>query len=204
MPDTLPRIKWPHTYPICTLFGIVCALLITAATAYVQYRFLPILQRYYLWPFVKASVLPVNQDIRLIEVYSAVNHGGYVMAVDPWITTRAEHNKTAFYLSDTAVQMGLSRPRFHQANNSKPQTIRPFFEASIYHGTLLTTFRPTLVAFALALGAGIILGAWFDQKHQQAARRGVQIRGPRMMSPRKAQKYLKGDGIALFLEPNSK
>jgi hypothetical protein len=204
MPDRLPRIKWPHTYPICTLFGIVCALLLTVATAYLQYRFMHPLQRYYLGSFVKTSMLPMKQDLRLIEVYSPVNHGSYVMAVDPWIATRTEAHKTAFYLSDEAVRLGLSRPRFYEARDINPKTIRPFFTASIYHGTLPATFRLTIVVFSIALGMGIILGAWFDQKHQEEARRGVQIRGPKMLTPKKAQRYLKGDGIALFLEPKSR
>lgn len=203
MSDRLPRIKWPHTYPMCALFGVFCALLLTAATAYLQYRFMPPLQRYYLGAFIKTSILPMREDLRLIEVFSPANHGGYVMAVDPWIVTRKVGQKTAFYLSDEALRLGLSRPRFYKAVSVKPQAIRPFFLASIYHGTLLATFRLTLVVFGLALGAGIILGAWMDEKHRDEARRGVQLRGPKLLTPKKARRYLKGDGIALFLEPDS-
>jgi hypothetical protein len=203
MPDRLPRIKWPHTYPICTLFGIVCALLLTAATAYLQYRLMPPLQHFYVGSYLKATLWPMKQSIRLIEVFSPSTRG-YVMAVDPWMTTRTEAHKAAFYLSADGVKLGLSRPRFYEAKDLSPKTIRPFFESSIYHGSLAATFRLTLVVFAIALGGGIILGAWFDQKHQEAARRGVQIRGPKMMTPKKAQRYLKGDGIALFLEPKSR
>lgn len=200
MPERLPRIKWPHTYPICTLFGIVLALLLTAATAYLQYRFLPPLQRYYLGAYVKSCTLPFQQDVRFIEVHSP---HGYVMAIDPWIRTRAENKHTAFYLSDEAVKLGLSQLRFYNARDIKPIPVRLFLADSIYHGTLLATFRLTLIVFALALGTGIMLGAWMDERHRQEARRGVQIRGPKMLTPKKAQKYLKGDGMALFLEPDS-
>lgn len=203
MPERLPRIKWPHTYPICTLFGIVCALLLTVSTAYLQYRLMPPLQHFYVGSYLKAMLLPTKQSIRLVEVFSPSTRG-YVMAVDPWIMTRTDADRTAFYLSDDAVKLGLSRPRLYEARDISPKTIRPFFESSIYHGSLAAAFRLTIVVFALTLGTGIILGAWSDQKHQEAARRGVQIRGPKMMTPKKAQKYLKGDGIALFLEPNSR
>jgi hypothetical protein len=203
MPERLPRIKWPHTYPICTLFGIVCALLLTAATAYLQYRVMSPLQHFYVGSYLKTTLWPMKQSIRLLEVFSPSTRC-YVMAVDPWMTTRTEAHRTAFYLSADAVKLGLSRPQFYEARDVSPKTIRPFFESSIYHGSLAATFRLTMVVFALTLGAGIILGAWFDQKHQEAARRGVQIRGPKMMTPKTAQKYLKGDGIALFLEPNSR
>ncbi len=47
MRERLPRIKWPHTYPICVLLGIAVALFVTIATAYVQIRLLQPLQRYY-------------------------------------------------------------------------------------------------------------------------------------------------------------
>ena len=203
MPERLPRIKWPHTYPICTLFGIVCALLLTALTAYLQYRLMPPLQHFYVGSYLKTMLWPMKQSIRLIEVYSPSTRG-YVMAVDPWIMTRSEAHATAFYLSDDAVKLGLSRPRFYEARNLSPNTIRPFFESSIYHGSIAATFRLTIVVFALTLGAGMIVGAWLDQKHQEAARRGVQIRGPKMMTPKEAQRYLEGDGIALFLEPKSR
>ena len=45
MRERLPQIKWPHTYPICMLFGIVMALLVTIAAAYIQVRLLRSLQR---------------------------------------------------------------------------------------------------------------------------------------------------------------
>lgn len=186
------------------LFGILLAFGLTAATGYIQFRMLQPLQRYYLAPFIKVNLLPMKQNLKLIEVWSRSNHGGYVMAVDPWIAIKQEQKRSLFVLTDEAVQAGLSRPRFFDAQGIKPQTIRPFFESSIYHGSIPATFRLTLCVFGISLAAGMVIGAWFDQQHQQAARRGVQIRGPRMMTPRQAQKYLKGDGIALFLEPKTK
>jgi hypothetical protein len=91
-----------------------------------------------------------------------------------------------------------------EAPSIAPPTIRPFFEKSIYAGTVPAAFRLTLCVFGISLAAGMIAGAFFDQRHRERARRGVLIRGPRLMNPREAQKYLKGDGIALFLEPNAK
>jgi hypothetical protein len=204
MPNRMPHVKWPHTYPICMLLGVVWAVGLTAATGYIQYRMLQPLQRYYLGSFIKSCVLPMKQDVKFIEVWTHSEHGGYVMAVDPWIKITREHNQTVFALTDGALQAGLSRPRFYEARVINPKTIQPFYESSIYHGTVPATFRVTLCVLGIALAAGMVTGAWFDQKHQEAARRGVQIRGPLLMDPRKAHKYLKGDGIALFLEPKSR
>jgi len=200
MRNQLPRVKWPHTFPICTIFGIVCALLATAGSVYVQCRLMPPIQRYYVPAFVKSILLPMKQNVRFIEVYSR-DAQGYVMAVDPWIAVKRDGKRTAFYLTDDAVAQGLSRPRFFDSRGTSPKVMRAFLERSVYHRTLIATFRPTVCVFAIVLALGILIGAWLDQKHQEAARRGVQIRGPKMMTPPKARRYLKGDGIALFLDP---
>ena len=208
----LPAVPWPHTYPLCMLFGVVLALGLTAATAYLQIKMMPTLQRFYLVPFLKSSLLPMRQDLKLVEVHTTAGQdvagrttvGGYVMAVDPWINVIQHQNQTLFLLTDEGLRLGLSRPRVFDARAVAPPAIRRFFEKSIYAGTVPAAFRLTLCVFGIALAAGMIGGAFFDQRHQEKARQGVLIRGPRLMHPREAQKYLKGDGIALFLEPNAK
>jgi hypothetical protein len=201
MLERLPRIKWPRTYPICMLLGIALALAVTSASACIQFRLLPLLQRYYFGAYVKACLLPFRQNLKLIEVW---NGDRYVIALDPWVDVQELHHTTRLSITPQGALLGLSRPRRVQMTNVKPQAIRPFFERTLYRVSIPGLFRPTLCIFALALAAGMMIGAWFDQKHQQAARRGVQIRGPRMMTPRQAQKYLKGDGIALLLEPKTR
>jgi len=208
----LPAVPWPHTYPICMLFGVVLALGLTAATAYVQIKMMQPLQRYYLVPFLKSSLLPMRQHLKLVEVHTKAGQGvasraavgGYVMAIDPWIKVIQHQRQTLFVLTDEGLRLGLSRPRVFEAPSIAPPTIRPLFEKSIYAGTVPAAFRLTLCVFGISLAAGMIAGAFFDQRHRERARRGVLIRGPRLMNPREAQKYLKGDGIALFLEPNAK
>ena len=208
----LPAVPWPHTYPICMLFGVVLTLGLTAASAYVQIKMMQPLQRYYLVPFLKSSLLPMRQDLKLVEVHTKAGEdlqgrmavSGYVMAIDPWINVIQHQNQTLFLLTDEGLRLGLSGPRVLSVQAVAPPTIRDFFEKSIYAGTVPVAFRLTLCVFGISLAAGMILGALFDQKHQERARRGVLIRGPRLMSPREAQRYLKGDGIALFLEPNTK
>ena len=194
----LPAVPWPHAYPMCMLLGVVLALGLTAATGYLQIKMMQPLQRYYLVPFLKSSFLPMRQDLTLVEVHS---RAGSVMAVDPWINLIQYRNRTLVSLTDEGFRLGLSRPRVFHAQAVAPPAIRSFFEKSIYAGTLPVTFRLTLCVLGIALAAGMIVGAFFDQQQQEKARRGVLIRGPRLMQPREAQKYLKGDGIALFLEP---
>lgn len=201
MRDRLPRIKWPHTYPICMLFGVVLALVATAATVYAQFRLLPPLQRYYLGAYLKASLLPTRLDLELVEVW---NGGGYVIALDPWVDVHRFQRTTRLRVTAQGASLGLSRPRLVQITKVKPQAIRPFFEHTLYRASLPAIFRPTICVFGLALAVGVAMGAWFDQQHQQAARKGVQIRGPRMMRPKQARRYIKGDGIALLLEPEAK
>jgi hypothetical protein len=194
------------------LFGVVLAFCLTATTAYLQIKMMQPLQRYYLVPFLKSSLLPMKQDLKLVEVHTTAGEdvagrsavGGYVMAIDPWINVIQHQNQTLFVLTDEGLRLGLSRPRAFAAQSVAPAAIRGIFEKSIYAGTVPAAFRLTLCVFALALAAGMIGGAIFDQRHQEKARQGVLIRGPRLMQPREAQKYLKGDGIALFLEPNAK
>ena len=208
----LPAVPWPHTYPLCMLFSVVLALGLTAATGYLQIKMMRPLQRYYLVPFLKSSLLPMRQDLKLVEVHTTAGQdvagraavGGYVMAIDPWIDVAPHQNQTLFLLTDEGLRLGLSRPRVFDARAVAPPTIRGFFEKSIYAGTVPVAFRLTLCVFGIALAIGMIGGAFFDQRHQEQARQGVLIRGPRLMHPREAQKYLKGDGIALFLEPNAK
>ena len=194
----LPAVPWPHAYPMCMLFGVVLALGLTAATGYLQIKMMQPLQRYYLVPFLKSSFLPMRQDLTLVEAHSRT---GSVMAVDPWINLIQYRNRTLVSLTDEGLRLGLSRPRMFKAQAVAPQAIRSFFEKSIYAGTLPAAFRFTLCVLGISLSAGMIVGAFVDQRHQEKARRGVLIRGPRLMQPREAQKYLKGDGIALFLEP---
>lgn len=201
MHDRLPRIKWPHTYPICMLFGVVLALAGTAATAYVQFKLLPPLQRYYFGAYLKASLVPIRQDLQLVQVWDGDR---YVIALDPWVDVQRFQRTTRLRVTAQGASLGLSRPRLVQMANVKPQAIRPFFEHTLYRASLPTIFRPTICVFGLALAVGLAMGAWFDQQHQQAARRGVQIRGPRMMRPKQARKYIKGNGIALLLEPEAK
>lgn len=201
MHDRLPRIKWPHTYPVCMLFGIVLALAVTAATAYIQFRLLPPLQRYYIGSYLKVCLLPFRQDLRAVEVW---NGDRFVIALDPWVDVQKLPHETRLRITDQGALLGLSRPRLVEMTNVKPQAIRPFFERTVYRASIALIFRPTICVFAIALAAGMIVGGWFDQKHQQAARKGVQIRGPRMMTAKQARKYLKGDGIALLLEPDTK
>jgi hypothetical protein len=202
MPDRLPRVEWPRTFPICALLGIVAALFFTTVTAFVQVRLMRPLERLYVGPFLRTSIVPFHLTIRLIEVRAPGR--GYIMAVDPWISFYREQGRSQIGLTKSAIEAGLANPRLYLAEDISPQTIRPFFERSIFHGTVAKTFRPTIVAFCILFAAGLLLGAWFDQQHNEAARRGIQIRGPRLMPPRKAQKYLKGDGIALFLEPKAR
>lgn len=201
MHDRLPRIKWPHTYPICMLFGVMLALAVTAVAAYVQFRLLPPLQQYYLGAYLKASLVPIRQDLQLVQVW---NGDHYVIALDPWVNVQKLQRTTRLRVTAQGASLGLSRPRLVRMANVKPRAIRLFFERTLYRASLPLLFRPTLCVFAIALAAGMIMGAWFDQQHQQAARRGVQIRGPRMMRPKQARKYIKGDGIALLLEPEAK
>jgi hypothetical protein len=201
MHERLPRIKWPHTYPICMLFGIVLALSVTAATAYIQFRLLPPVQRYYLGPYFRVCLLPMGQNLQLVEVW---NGDSYVFALDPWMDVQTLQHATRLSVTPQGALLGLSRPRLTQFQKLKPQAIRPFFERTVYRATLPKIFRPTLCVFAIALAAGMMIGGWFDQRHQHAARKGVQIRGPRMLTARQARRYLKGDGIALLLEPRTK
>jgi hypothetical protein len=202
MLDRLPRVKWSRRFPICALFGIVVALLLTVVTGLIQVRLMQPLQRLYITPFLRTSVIPLRLTVRLIEVRAPGRE--YIMAVDPWISVDREHGRLQIGLTKTGIEAGLTSPRLYLAEGIRPQTIRPFFERSIFHGNAIGTFRPTILAFCTLFTAGLLLGAWFDQRHQRAARRGIQIRGPRLMSPRKAQKYLRGDGIALFLEPKAR
>jgi hypothetical protein len=201
MRERLPRIKWPHTYPICTLFGIVMALLVTVGAAYVQVRLLHPLQRYYLGSYLQSCVLPIRQNLSLVEVW---NGDSSVIAVDPWVDVQRFRNATRLRVTPQGAMLGFSRPRLVLMRNVKPQAIRPFFQHTLYRATIPAIFRLTLCIFALALAAGMIIGAWLDRKHQEAARNGVQIRGPRILSPKQANKYLRGDGIALLLEPKTK
>ncbi len=208
----LPAVPWPHTYPLCMLFGVVLALGLTAATGYLQIKMMRPLQRYYLVPFLKSSLLPMRQDLKLVEVHTKGGEdlqgrmavSGYVIAIDPWINVIQHQNQTLFLLTDEGLRLGLSGPRVLSVQAVAPMAIRGFFERSIYAGTVPAAFRLTLCVFGIALAAGMIGGALFDQRHQEKARQGVLIRGPRLMQPREARKYLKGDGIALFLEPNAK
>ena len=160
------------------------------------------LEKLYIEPFLRTSVVPFRLTVRLIEVRAPGR--GYIMAIDPWISVARERGRLQIELTKTGIEAGLAGPRLYLAEGIRPQAIRPFFEHSIFHGNVVKTFRPTIVAFCVLLATGLLLGAWFDQKHQEAARRGIRIRGPRLMPPRKAQKYLKGDGIALFLEPKAR
>jgi len=194
------------------LFGVVLALGLTAATAYLQVEMMQPLQRYYLVPFLMSSLLPMRQDLRLVEVHTTAGEdvagrsavGGHMMAIDPWIHVIQHQNQTLFVLTEEGLRLGLSRPRAFAAQSVAPPAIRGFFEKCIYAGTFPAAFRLTLCVFGISLAAGMIGGAFFDQRHQEKARQGVLIRGPRLMQPREARKYLKGDGIALFLEPNAK
>ena len=202
MAERLPRVKWPRSFPICALFGIAVALLLTAAAGHIQVRLMQPVQRLYFVSFLRVSALPFKVNLRLVEVCAPER--GYIMAVDPWISVSNERNQLKISLTERAIKAGLTKPRLYVAETIKPQAIRPFFEHAIYHGNALTTFRPTMIAFFILFATGLLVGAWFDQQHQEAARRGIQIRGPRLIPARKAQKYLKGDGIALFLEPKTR
>jgi hypothetical protein len=201
MHEPLPRIKWPHTYPICMLFGIVLALCMAAAMAYIQFTLLPPLQRYYFGPYLKVCFLPMRQSVQLVEVW---NGDSYVFALAPWVNVQKLQHATRLNITPQGAFLGLSRPRLTQLDKLKPHAIRSFFERTVYRATIPKIFRPTLCVFAIALAAGMVIGGWFDQKHQQAARKGVQIRGPRMLTARQARRYLKGNGIALLLEPRTK
>jgi hypothetical protein len=183
------------------LFGIILALVVTIAAAYVQLRLLHPLQRYYLGSYLQSCVLPIRQALTLVEVW---NGDSYVIAVDPWVDVQRFRNATRLQVTARGAKLGISRPRRVPVRNVKPEAIRPFFEHTLYRATIPAMFRLTLCIFALALAAGMIIGAWLDRKHQQAARNGVQIRGPRILSPKQAKKYLRGDGIALLLEPKTK
>lgn len=178
------------------------AAALTAGTAMLQIRLMQPLQRLYLEPFLRSSILPFALTVELVEVNGKGR--GYVIAVDPWISVTREGNRTRFSLSDSAVAAGLASPRTYVAKDINPKGIRPFFDTSIFHGSALKTFRPTLISFFAFFAAGLLVGGWFDQQHREEVRRGIQIRGPKLMRPRKAQKYLTGDGIALFLEPKAR
>lgn len=199
MADRIPRVKWPRSFPICALLGVVVGLLLTGAVGLIQIRLMQPLQRLYILLFLKASAMPFKLTVRLVEVHAPGR--GFIMAVDPWISIVKRHSQLKIEITESALSAGISAPRVYVAEHVNPQTIRPFFERSIFHGTVVRTFRLTLIAFCVFFSIGLLFGGWFDTRHQVAVRRGIQIRGPRLMSPRKAQKYLKGDGIALFLEP---
>lgn len=179
MAERLPRVKWPRTLPICALFGIMLAVALTGLTAMVQMRLMPPLQRLYVVPFLRSSALPFRMTVKLIEVYTPERN--WVMAVDPWIALTRDHKLLRIEITPAGTSAGIKNPRVYTAENVKPQAIRPFFERSIYHGTAVRTFLPTIVAFCFFFSLGLLTGAWFDQKHQEAARRGIQIRGPRLM-----------------------
>src|SRR4051812_7241681 len=113
MRNRLPRVKWPRTFPICALFGIVVALAFTVITALVQIRLMQPLERLYVVPFLRGSVVPLRLTVRLVEVRAPGR--GYIMAVDPWVSVAREHGRLQFGLTKTGIEAGLNGPRSYLA-----------------------------------------------------------------------------------------
>jgi len=194
--NSAPRVVWPRAYPLYALIALLFAGAAFAASVWYQASRLPDLQKFYAGTYLWLQI-PLKQNVTVIEVHTP---RGPLLAVDPWVRVEGKSDAQHLFITRDGMALGYDAPFLVPIRKAEPARILKFLRESIYPGSLFSVFSFSLwmggFTFVLLLPAGIYL----DWRHEQIARHGVQIRGPRLLSPRAAAKQIQGDGIALFLK----
>lgn len=142
-------------------------------------------------------LIPLKQKVSLVEVRSP---RGLLLAVDPWVKVEGTPKQPRLFISPEGMARGYDSPFLMTIRKAEPAKIRAFLREQIYAGSLFSLIRLSLWLFGFALLALLPIGMYYDWRHAQLARHGVQIRGPRLLSSKEAAREIEGDGIAILLK----
>ncbi len=98
------------------------------------------------------------------------------------------------------MALGYDSPFLVTIRKAEPEKIRTFLRKEIYGGSLFSVIRFSVWVLGFTLVVLLPVGMYYDWRHAQLARHGVQIRGPRLLSEHEAAREIKGDGIAILLK----
>lgn len=196
MINKAPRIIWPRVLPVNALYALLGACGLFFGSAWHQLSELGDLQKFYAPTYLRLMI-PLKQKVSIVEVRSP---RGLLLAVDPWVKVEGTPKQPRLSITREGMSLGYDSPFLMTIRKAEPEKIRTFLRQEIYGGSLFSVIRLSVWVFGFALVAFLPIGMYFDWRHAQLARHGVQIRGPRLLSEHEAASEIKGDGIAILLK----
>ncbi len=196
MINKAPKIIWPRVLPVNAMCALLGACGVFFGSVWFQLTDLPQLQKFYAPTYLRLMI-PLKQKVSLVEVRSP---RGPLLAVDPWVRVEGTPKQPRLFISREGMSLGYDSPFLITIRKADPEKIRTFLRKEIYGGSLLSAISLSVWAFGLALVLLLPVGMYYDWRHAQLARHGVQIRGPRLLSEHEAASEIKGDGIAILLK----
>lgn len=189
------RIIWPRVLPVNALYALLGACLVFCGSAWHQLGELGDLQKFYAPTYLRL-LIPLKQKVTLVEVRSP---RGALLAIDPWVKVEGTPKQPRLFITREGMALGYDAPFLVPIRKAEPTKIGTFLREEIYGGSLFSVIRFSAWTFGFALVVLLPIGMYYDWRHAQLARHGVQLRGPRLLSEHEAANEIKGDGIAILL-----
>jgi hypothetical protein len=180
---------------------LVSAVSVVAIAEYRYAQWTP-LQRFYLGPYVRSTLL-VHVGFRTpgtYAVFTVVDARGLRLALDADVQPvpdrwRSDPVAVPFGLASTAADAGVGALRLasDRYDHGKLQT---FLRGWIYQDQRLRDLAWPAVAGGLGvLGLGLLVGLPQDAARAHTRRHGRRLKGPELVSPRAFTRRLRADGI---------
>lgn len=196
MINKAPKIIWPRVLPVNAIYALLGACLVFCGSAWHQLGALGDLQKFYAPTYLRL-LIPLKQKVSMVEVRSP---RGPLLAIDPWVKVEGTPKQPHLFITREGMALGYDSPFLMTIRKAEPDKIRAFLREEIYGGSLFSVIRFSVWLFGFALVALLPIGMYFDWRHAQRARHGVQIRGPRLLSSKEAAREVAGDGVAILLK----
>lgn len=213
MPNTVwgrkESIVWPYQIPVYFYSAAFLSAVLTFLFFCCWIRFFTTpLQRYYLPLYERTSVIGAFSKTHRSN-YRVLFVAGHGLAARPaqnadvalGRTPEPDGKSLPLALSSVAQQSGLSFLFRGQQRSFNDAALGSFLKDIVYGGaSLLAFFRPPFIGGAAVFLIALPFAVWKDVERQKQLRYGRRLKGPEMLTPRRFNRIVKGDGIGFKID----
>jgi hypothetical protein len=165
-------IRYPTHIRWFTLLGIGLSLCIGVCFVISWEKYLPPIEQYDMWAYVRTSLLP---EFPFWKSYTVAMSGNHSASAEEPLTRLA-------------------------TVNPKPDALRDWLREAVYHRALWRVFLWPLISFAFVLFGLMGLGSRLDRRRNAEARDGQVLRGPQLISKWKWNQAIKPSNRGFWIE----
>ena len=197
-------IIWPYYRPLYTYSTIAMCFFLTALFLYCRFSFSDApLQRFYAPLYVRTAVLGSVMP-RHRSTYRMMFVGGGSQAPRPAIpddvvegtTSELDGRTIPFELSPTARQYGYTLLFRGPVRSYVDSGLSAYLRTIVFGGkSIARLYKPSILAGAIVFVILLPFAAMNDVKRQKQLKYGRRLKGPEMLTAKKFNKTVRGDGI---------